>query len=196
LAGPGHGDEAGLSLGSARNSDARGAGMNDNLVQTAGRTIEIVIIGTIHTPFLGLENMPIQPNGARDTVGEVIVDDCYVDGLRDLKGFSHIHLLYHFHKAFRTEMLTVPFLDTQKRGVFATRSPLRPAHIGMSIVELLQVTGNRLQVRGLDILDGTPLIDIKPYIPHFDCRSDATSGWMKASLAEIAQKRSDDRFAH
>jgi tRNA-Thr(GGU) m(6)t(6)A37 methyltransferase TsaA len=157
-------------------------------------TIEIVTIGTIHSPFREPENMPIQPNGARDAEGEVILHECYADGLRDLDGFSHIHLLYHFHKALRTELLVVPFLDTRKRGVFATRSPLRPSHVGMSVVKLLEIAGNRVRVQGLDILDGTPLIDIKPYIPHFDNRPGATSGWLKASLDEVARKRSDDRF--
>jgi tRNA (Thr-GGU) A37 N-methylase len=85
-------------------------------------------------------------------------------------------------------------MDRVERGVFATRSPLRPSHIGISIVELLSVSGNVLEVRGVDVLDETPLIDIKPYVPQFDFREDATSGWMKASRPDVERKRSDNRF--
>jgi len=169
--------------------------MKEPLEKTGDRTVAIVVIGTIRSPYRELVNMPIQSRGARDAVGEVVVDEIYIDGLKDLAGFSHIYLLYHFHQALRTEMLVTPYLDTVDHGVFATRSPLRPAHLGLSIVELLEVAGNRVIVRGLDILDGTPLLDIKPYIPHFDCHDSATSGWLTSSLAEIEQKRSDRRFA-
>jgi tRNA-Thr(GGU) m(6)t(6)A37 methyltransferase TsaA len=157
--------------------------------------IELEIIGTIHSPFTTLENMPIQPSGAGDVEGEVVLDEKYAEGLKDLDGFSHIYLIFHFHKVRRTELSVVPYMDTVKRGVFATRSPLRPSHIGLSIVELVSVDGNRLKVRGLDILDGTPLLDIKPFIPNFDNRENARSGWQKASKDEINRKRSDDRFA-
>jgi tRNA-Thr(GGU) m(6)t(6)A37 methyltransferase TsaA len=156
--------------------------------------IEINVIGTIHSPFTELACMPIQPVGAAEVVGEVVLDEAYAEGLKDLDGFSHIYLLYFFHKAARTEMQVVPFLDTEKRGVFATRTPMRPSHLGLSVVELLEVNNNRLKIRGVDILDNTPLIDIKPYVHQFDYRENATSGWMKASAVEIARKRSDDRF--
>ncbi len=124
-----------------------------------------------------------------------MVDERFAAGLGDLEGFTHIYLVYQFHKATRTELQVVPYMDTVKRGVFATRSPLRPAHIGISVVELVNVSGNVLTVRGLDILDGTPLIDIKPYIPQFDCWQSATCGWMKASRLDVEQRRSDNRFA-
>ena len=152
------------------------------------------VIGTIRSPFTQLASMPIQPAGAKDVVGEIEVEERFAAGLKDLEGFSHIILLYHFHQARRMELEVVPFLDTVKRGVFATRSPLRPAHIGLSIVELLAVSGNRVRIRGVDILDGTPLLDIKPYVPHFDYRPGATSGWMRASAEEVGSRRSDDRF--
>lgn len=152
------------------------------------------VIGTIRSPFTQLASMPIQPAGAKDVVGEIEVEERFAAGLKDLEGFSHIILLYHFHQANRMELEVVPFLDTVKRGVFATRSPLRPAHIGLSIVEVLAVSGNRVRIRGVDILDGTPLLDIKPYVPHFDYRPDATSGWMRASVEEVGSRRSDDRF--
>ncbi len=152
-------------------------------------------IGVIHSPFTRPEDMPIQPVGARDVEGEVVVDEQYAPGLRDLGGFSHIHLLYCFHRADRTELQVVPYLDSELRGVFATRSPLRPARLGLSVVQLLEVDGNRLRVRGVDVLDGTPLLDIKPYIPQFDNRPEATSGWMKSAQTEVERQRSDDRFA-
>ncbi|MFP3867884.1 MAG: tRNA (N6-threonylcarbamoyladenosine(37)-N6)-methyltransferase TrmO [Desulfobacteraceae bacterium] len=152
-------------------------------------------IGVIHSPFTALENMPIQPVGAQDVEGEVIVEERFQAGLKDLKGFSHIYLIYHFHQAIRTELEVLPYMDTEKRGVFATRSPLRPSHLGLSIVELLGIEGNRLKIRGVDILDGTPLLDIKPYILHFDHREGATSGWMKSSREDVEGRRSDDRFS-
>jgi tRNA-Thr(GGU) m(6)t(6)A37 methyltransferase TsaA len=151
-------------------------------------------IGVIRSPFTELEKMPIQPAGARDVRGTVILDEALTDGLQDLEGFSHIFLIYHFHRAQRIELQVVPFLDTRKRGVFATRSPLRPSHIGMSIVALCSVAGNRIEIGGVDVLDGTPLLDIKPYMPPFDRFEKATSGWMKASRATIENQRSDDRF--
>lgn len=151
-------------------------------------------IGVIRSPFQTLENMPIQPKGAYDIEGEVIVDPLYVNGLADLEGFSHIYLIYHFHKAGRTELRVTPFMDTCTRGVFSTRSPLRPNHIGLSIVELLQVVDNRLIVRGVDVLDDTPLLDIKPYIAQFDSVETSRSGWLCGDEHDVAAKRSDSRF--
>ncbi len=154
----------------------------------------IEAIGIIHSPYKTIDDMPIQPKGAPAVEGHVIVEDSYIDGLQDLDGFSHIYLLYSFHKATRTEMLVTPFMDTQTRGVFATRSPLRPNHIGISIVRLLRVEGNTVVVSAIDIIDGTPLLDIKPYIEKFDGVAESRSGWLQASSEEISQKRSDNRF--
>lgn len=151
-------------------------------------------IGTIRSPFTSLSNMPVQPLGAMDIEGKVVVDSEFEEGLNDLEGFSHIYLLYHFHKAERTELSVVPFLDTQPRGVFATRSPLRPGHIGLSIVELLHREANVLTIRGVDILDNTPLLDIKPYIPAFDKARNCRTGWFSASTEEVEKTRSDSRF--
>jgi tRNA (adenine37-N6)-methyltransferase len=151
-------------------------------------------IGIIHSPHKSIEDMPIQPKGASEISGHVVVDEKYIDGLRDLDGFSHIYLLYSFHQATRTEMLVTPFMDKQTRGVFATRSPLRPNHIGMSIVELTKIECNKVLVKGIDILDGTPLLDIKPYIEKFDAVKNSVSGWLNASDEEIKKKRSDERF--
>ncbi|BHH81952.1 tRNA (N6-threonylcarbamoyladenosine(37)-N6)-methyltransferase TrmO [Desulforhopalus sp. 52FAK] len=151
-------------------------------------------IGTIHSPFTNLKDMPIQPKGAKDTIGTIELAPEYTEGLADLEGFSHIYLLYSFHKAARTSLTVTPFMDTTPRGVFSTRSPLRPNHIGLSIVELVGVEKNLVKVRGIDILEGTPLLDIKPYIASFDAVKNSRSGWMKATTDEVAQKRSDDRF--
>jgi tRNA (adenine37-N6)-methyltransferase len=154
----------------------------------------IEAIGVIHSPHTTIDDMPIQPKGAKDVEGQVLVDPKYIAGLQDLDGFSHIYLLYSFHKATRTELLVVPFMDNQPRGVFATRTPLRPNHIGISIVRLLRIEGNKLFVKGIDVLDGTPLLDLKPYVEKFDAVENSVSGWMQASDAEISSRRSDSRF--
>jgi tRNA-Thr(GGU) m(6)t(6)A37 methyltransferase TsaA len=155
---------------------------------------EIKPIGTIHSPYTKIEDMPIQPKGATGVEGYALLDEEYIDGLQDLEGFSHIYLLYSFHKTKREELLVTPFLDKQTKGVFSTRSPLRPNHIGISIVQLKEIKNNKIIVEGIDILNGTPLLDIKPYIEKFDVVKNSTSGWFKASNKDISTKRSDDRF--
>lgn len=160
----------------------------------ANHSIIMQPIGIIHSPFLNLENMPIQPKGAQDVIGTIEIEEQYSEGLADLEGFSHIYLLYQFHKATHTSLTVTPFMDTHERGVFATRSPLRPSHIGLSIVRLEKVENNLITVRGIDTLDGTPLLDIKPYIAAFDSVHESRSGWMKSSEKEVAGKRSDHRF--
>jgi tRNA-Thr(GGU) m(6)t(6)A37 methyltransferase TsaA len=151
-------------------------------------------IGTIHSPFDKLEDMPIQPKGAAEVIGTVELEEQYVEGLSDLDGFSHIYLLYDFHMAKRTALTVTPFMDTSPRGVFATRSPLRPNHIGISIVKLIGVEKNIITVQGIDILNGSPLLDIKPYIAAFDTVQQSRSGWMKSSEEDVSSKRSDLRF--
>ena len=151
-------------------------------------------LGIIHTPFTHLENMPIQPRGGEEVIGTIEIFDQYLEGLADLDGFSHIYLLYHFHKVKQTALTVTPFMDNTPRGVFSTRSPLRPNHIGLSIVRLLCIEGNTLSIQNIDILDNTPLIDIKPYIHAFDGVEKSRSGWMKGSAAEVSDKRSDGRF--
>lgn len=157
-------------------------------------TLALDAIGIIHTPIDSPKNAPIQPKGAADICGEVEIFPQVAGGLRDLEGFSHIYLLYYCHKAKRTELLVTPFMDTVQRGVFATRSPLRPNHIGLSIVELTAVHDNILQIKGVDVVDQTPLLDIKPYIHNFDSVNQSRSGWMKADVDAVSAKRSDDRF--
>ncbi len=151
-------------------------------------------IGVIRSPFTDLVEMPIQPRAAANTEGEVVVENRYEEGLQDIEGFSHIYLIYSFHQAERIEMKVIPFMDSIPRGVFATRSPLRPNQIGLSLVELSERKGNVLRIRGVDILNDTPLLDIKPYIAQFDHVENSRSGWLTASQKEISQKRSDKRF--
>ena len=151
-------------------------------------------IGMIRTPFSTLADMPIQPKGAKDVEGRLELRPEFAEGLKDLEGFSHIYLIYQFHKASRTELSVVPFMDTETRGVFSTRSPLRPNHIGLSLVEVVSVQGNIVIIKGADILSGTPLLDIKSFIPAFDQVREARSGWMTKSESEVSEKRSDNRF--
>ncbi|NQT92738.1 MAG: tRNA (N6-threonylcarbamoyladenosine(37)-N6)-methyltransferase TrmO [Lentisphaerae bacterium] len=151
-------------------------------------------IGVIHSPWQELKGMPIQPPGAAGVKGRVEVAAEYVEGLKDLDGFSHIILLYHFHRVTGIQLTVIPFMDTEPRGVFSTRAPKRPNPIGMSIVGLLRVEGNVLHVEDIDVLDGTPLLDVKPYVPEFDHRSNVRTGWLSRTTDGVATKRSDDRF--
>lgn len=154
-------------------------------------------IGVIRTPFDSPEGMPIQPVGAADTTGTVEVDEPYGEGLKDLSGFTHCILLYHFHVASDTISLQVePFLDDETRGVFATRAPQRPNPIGLSVVEIASVTAHEVTVRGIDVVDQTPLLDIKPFVPDFDVPGAADTGWLDASKAAIRSQRADERFQH
>lgn len=151
-------------------------------------------IGIIRTPFLSLENMPIQPGGASEVHGTIELQHEFTAGLQDLEGFSHIYLIYFFHQATRTELVVTPFMDTVPHGVFATRSPLRPNHIGMSLVKLLSIHGSTLRIEGVDMLNNTPLLDIKPFISSFDQITGSRNGWMTATTKDVAEKRSDKRF--
>jgi tRNA-Thr(GGU) m(6)t(6)A37 methyltransferase TsaA len=152
-------------------------------------------IGIIHTPFRELKEMPIQPTGNASAPGTAEVFPEFVEGLKDLEGFSHIILLYHLHEVRRTDLTVTPFLGLETRGVFATRAPTRPNPIGLSIVRLVRVEGNRLYLGNVDILDGTPLLDIKPYVPDFDQATDVRVGWLEAARGKIRSTKSDDRFS-
>ena len=157
--------------------------------------IEYKPIGVIHTPFKSLEGMPIQPAGALSVRGTVNVFPEYVEGLRDLDGFSHVMLLYHFHQAAEPKLLVTPFMDSRPRGVFATRAPTRPNPIGLSVVKLLKIEGRTLDVENVDILDGTPLLDIKPYVPEFDRHPADRVGWLEQARGIVQNKKADTRFA-
>ena len=136
-------------------------------------------IGIIHSPYTELAGMPIQASRSQ-AIGQVSVYPQFVDGLDDLEGFSHIFLLYVFHRSTGYNLKVTPFLDDQLRGLFATRYPARPNPIGISVVRLTARQGNTLEVEGVDMLDGTPLLDIKPYVPDFDVRTDTRNGWYTA----------------
>ena len=133
-------------------------------------------IGIIHTPFKIPEGMPLQPAGASGIKGEVEVFSEYQAGLEDLDGFSHIILLYHFHRSKRFKLEVVPFLDSETRGLFATRAPNRPNPIGLSVVRLAGIDDRILRIENVDVLDGTPLLDIKPYVPAFDEQASVRTG--------------------
>lgn len=135
-------------------------------------------IGVIHSPFAAKEATPIQPFKS-NAVGRVEVYKKFEAGLKDITGFSHIILIYKFHKAKGYELLVKPFLDKRRRGLFSTRYPARPNQIGISVVRLLRRRGNVLYVRGIDVLEGTPLLDIKPYVPSFDEVGKVRIGWLK-----------------
>ena len=151
-------------------------------------------IGIIHSPHKQLEGMPIQPAGAEGVTGTVEIYDAFREGLSDLDGFSHIILLYHFHKSRGFDLNVVPFLDDTPRGLFATRAPKRPNPIGISVVRLDRIAGNILHVANVDILDGTPLLDVKPYVREFDPTGDIRIGWLGRVTGTAADKTSDDRF--
>jgi len=156
--------------------------------------IEFQPIGVIHTPFTKPEGMPIQPAGGAEIKGTVEVFQEYRAGLKDLDGFSHIILMYHFHHSRGFRLHVVPFMDSQPRGVFATRAPKRPNPIGLSIVRLNRIEDCVLHIENVDIIDGTPLLDIKPYVPEFDTQVDVRTGWLEHVRKTVSQRDSDDRF--
>ncbi len=151
-------------------------------------------IGTIHSPFYELSNMPIQPFSEYSASGTVEILPEFSTGLIDLEGFSHILLIYHLHESHRITLTVTPFLDSKPHGVFATRAPNRPNPIGISVVKLVKVVGNILQVENLDILDGTPLLDIKPYVPEFDSPTEINLGWLETVKGKARSMLSDKRF--
>ena len=152
-------------------------------------------IGVIRSPFVGTERMPIQPTSRASAPGRAEVFPQYAEGLRDLDGFSHLILVYHLHEVGRVALTVTPFLGDRDRGVFATRAPTRPNPIGLSVVELVRVEGNELHLAKVDVLDGTPLLDIKPYVPEFDQPQDVRSGWVASASGRVETTRSDGRFA-
>ncbi len=140
-------------------------------------------IGVIRTPFTDTRGMPIQPRFSA-AVGQVQVFEEYADGLLDLDAFSHVILIYALHRAEGYTLRVTPFLDDATHGLFATRYPRRPNPIGLSVVRLLSCHDGELEVAGIDVLDGTPLLDIKPYVPDFDLRPDARAGWYEVRPAD------------
>jgi tRNA-Thr(GGU) m(6)t(6)A37 methyltransferase TsaA len=151
-------------------------------------------IGVIHSPFEGIENVPIQPAAAAGIRGTVEVFAEFAPALKDLEGFSHVILLYDFHRVGQAQLTVVPFLDRVARGLFATRAPCRPNPIGLSIVRLLGIENHVLAIENVDIIDGTPLLDIKPYVREFDRVDAERTGWLASARDRVASTRSDDRF--
>ncbi len=156
-------------------------------------TISYTPIGVIHTPFRDPAGMPIQPRSAGGITGTVEIYPDYTAGLKDLDGFSRIILVYHFNRCTGWSAELVPFLDTRPRGVFSTRAPRRPNPIGISIVRLIGIEGHILTIEGVDMLDGTPLLDIKPYIPGLDAYCEEKTGWFPEH-PDLIHARSDSRF--
>lgn len=158
--------------------------------------IELESIGTIRTEFKEIEGMPIQPAGAKGIEGKLEIKDKFADGLKDLDGFSHIHIIYLLHKVEGYMLEVKPFMDNNTHGVFATRSPKRPNRIGMSVVKVKKVKGNTVYVENIDVLDETPLLDIKPYVPQLyeDTIDELRIGWFEKNHQKAKSQKSDDRF--
>lgn len=152
-------------------------------------------IGIIRTPFKKPKGTPIQASGARGVRGRAEILPEYAAGLKDLEGFSHVILIYHFHLAKTTRLSSKPFLDDEAHGVFAIRAPSRPNPIGISTVRLEKIRENVLYFQDVDIVDGTPLLDIKPYVPEFDERKDSKVGWLRGKLKKLPHAKDDGRFS-
>lgn len=151
--------------------------------------------GVIHSPFKEPKGTPIQPVGAEGIDGKVEVFPQYAEGLKDLEGFSHIILICHFHLSKEPSLIAKPYLDSEAHGVFATCSPSSPNPIGISVVRSVGIEGNILHIRDVDIIDGTPLLDIKPYVPEFDTREVEKIGWLRKKVHKILASKDDGRFA-
>ncbi len=151
-------------------------------------------IGIIHSPFAEGRETPIQSTSAVGVSGSVEVFSEYARALKDLDGFSHIILLYHFHLSKGPSLIVKPFLDSELRGVFSTRSPSRPNNIGLSVMHLVGIEGNILYIEDVDIIDGTPLLDIKPYVPGFDIREVQRFGWLENNIHKLKHTKDDGRF--
>jgi tRNA-Thr(GGU) m(6)t(6)A37 methyltransferase TsaA len=146
--------------------------------------IELTAIGIIHTPYREAKEMPIQGRFKEGVEGWIELEEKYVPALMDLEGFSHLILIYYFHRSDREELQGRPFLEDETHGIFAIRSPYRPNHLGLSIVRLQRIEGSRVYFTEVDMLDGTPLLDIKPYVEHFDDREGVRSGWLDKHFVE------------
>jgi len=152
-------------------------------------------IGVVHSPFKMPQDVPIQSVAAKGVMGYVEVAQEYVEGLKDVEGFSHLILIYHCHLAQEYSLLVRPFMDKKLHGVFSTRAPSRPNPIGVSVVRLVKIEKNILHIQDVDIIDGTPLLDIKPFVPEFDQRKAERIGWLTGKVDKLHSSRDDGRFA-
>jgi len=144
--------------------------------------IKLNPIGVVHSPFKEPSGVPKDSIDGMNYQGTVEIFPQYKDGLKDLDGFSHIIILFYFHKSEYYHLISKPYLDDHPRGVFATRSPHRPNLIGLSVVKLLRIDENIIYVRGIDMIEGTPVLDIKPYIPEFESNEGIIIGWLEGKI--------------
>ena len=151
-------------------------------------------IGIIHTPFISANNMPIQGIGGKGIRATIEIFPEFVAGLKDLEGFSHIILLYHLHLVEKHALIVKPFMDDKQRGIFATRSPVRPNPIGMTTVRLIEIKDNLLMVEDIDMIDKSPLLDIKPCLPSIDDIQELRLGWLTGKVEQFSLIKSDKRF--
>ncbi|MFP4557083.1 MAG: tRNA (N6-threonylcarbamoyladenosine(37)-N6)-methyltransferase TrmO [Bacteroidales bacterium] len=151
-------------------------------------------IGIISSPFNDTNNTPIQPSSAKGTKGSIVIFPEFADGLKGIEGFTHLIIIYHFHRANGFKLQVSPFLDDEEYGVFATRAPKRPNGIGLSIVKLVKMEGRTIYIENIDALNGTPLLDIKPYVPQFNNVRNVKIGWLTSKKDKIKTQKSDSRF--
>lgn len=151
-------------------------------------------IGYFKTPFTVIQGMPIQPIGAEEVEGSIEILPQFRGGLKDLEGFSHVFVLYHLHEIEGYDLMVKPFLDKDHHGIFATRSPKRPNPIGLSVMRLKNVTTEAVYLEGIDVLNQTPVLDIKPYVADFDACNASRFGWFEGKSAQARHHRSDERF--
>lgn len=156
--------------------------------------IQFQPIGTIHTEHMRAEGTPIQPTAAVNCLGKILLNPELVSGLQDLDGFSHIILIYFFDRIQTHKLLVRPFMDDTERGVFATRAPSRPNPIGLSVVKLISIKGNEITFSGADMLNNTPLLDIKPFVPIFNPPTVETIGWLQKNSNRLQNIQDDGRF--
>ncbi len=166
--------------------------MKNIIVNTKG--IIYKPIGIIHSPFKNIEGVPIQPAGANGIKGKVKVYKKYLKGLMNLEGFSHIILIYHFNLSKGYSLKVIPFLLDTEQGVFATRAPKRPNQIGISVVKVEKIQENIIDIMNIDVVDGTPLLDIKPYASLFDNVKNEKMGWLSGKINDVHKIKSDKRF--
>jgi len=152
-------------------------------------------IGIIHSQFKEQKGTPIQPSAAKDIEGTIEVFPKYEKGLKDIEGFSHIILIYHFHLSKSYSLEVVPFMDNKLHGIFTTRAPSRPNAVGISIVRLIKVEKNILYIKDADIVDGTPLLDIKPFVSEFDNPKIIKKGWLEKNIRKLPQSKDNGRFS-
>ena len=152
-------------------------------------------IGKIRSPFNKPEGTPIQPTAEESANGKIELLPDYKEGLKDLEGFSHLILLFHCHKAGEPSLTVKPFMEDKPHGIFSIRAPSRPNSIGLSIVQLEKIEDNIVYIKNVDILDETPLLDIKPYVPEFDRRDNVKIGWLEKNVSKLSSIEDDGRFS-